>query len=92
MDRLELQGIDAFIAEARARGVSRVALRGVDEIRPVPGRGSEVVVGPQRWVDVTAYHAGVVLALRLEGALADDVERVLTAAGFVVKSTSDNIA
>jgi hypothetical protein len=79
----------------RAAGVTGVALRDVNEIRPrlLPRDGDKmpVEVGPQAWVELYAYAGGTVIAARLEGARGDDVERALTAAGLTVRRRSGNI-
>jgi hypothetical protein len=73
-------------------GVRAVGIRAVNEIRPAPTpTGEGIVIGRQRWVDVTGYHAGVLYVLRLPDADPDPIEADLEARGFTVRSRSDNV-
>lgn len=79
----------------RAAGVTGVALRDVNEIRPrmLPRDGEKmpVEIGPQVWVELYAYAGGTVIAARLEGARGDEIESALKGAGLTVRRRSGNI-
>jgi hypothetical protein len=84
--------LDALLDALSANGVRAVGVRAVDEVRPAPTPSGEgIVVGPQRWVDVTGYRDGVVYALRIVDAAPGPVEAALRARGFKVRTGSDNL-
>jgi hypothetical protein len=80
------------LSAVKSAGISGVALRDVDEIRPVRGdTPTSVVVGPTKWVELYAYAGGMVHAARLAGASGDEIEATLKAAGLTVRRRSGNI-
>jgi hypothetical protein len=90
VSRIDLETLDEFIAAVLARDARAVAMRVVDEIRPRQ-RGSSVEVGRQRFVELAAYAAGVVLAVRLDETDPDAVQATLTATGLSVRRRSANL-
>ena len=88
--RIDHESFDLFVAAIAEAGVRGVGLRSVDEIRPAP-LGEGIVIGRQRWVDVTGYKSGVLHVVRLPDADAAPVEADLKARGFTVRSRSDNL-
>ena len=90
--RIVHDSFDGFVAALVEAGVRAVGIRAVNEIRPAPTpKGEGIVIGRQRWVDVTGYHAGVLYVLRLRDADPDPIEADLKARGFTVRSRSDNV-
>lgn len=90
--RIDYETLDALLAALDAHEVRAVGVRAVDEVRPVPTPDGEgIVVGPQRWVDVTGYRDGVVYALRIVDATPGPVEAALRARGLRVRTGSDNL-
>ncbi len=86
------ESMEAFVAGLEAAGVRAVGVRAVSEVRPSPTpTGEGIVVGHQRWVDVTGYRSGVVHSLRLVDALPGPIEVELKARGFTVRTGSDNL-
>ena len=90
--RVVYESMESLLAGLAAAGVRAVGVRAVSEVRPAPTpTGTGIVVGHQRWVDVTGYRSGVVHALRLVDALPEPIEAELKARGFTVRTGSDNL-
>lgn len=91
-DRIAFDSLDTFLAALEAAGVRAVGVRAVSEIRPsATPTGQGVVIGRQRWVDLTGYRSGVLYAVRLTDALPGPVAADLEARGYTVRTGSDNL-
>lgn len=90
--RIAYDSLDTFLAALEAAGVRAVGVRAVSEIRPSPTpTGHGVIIGRQRWVDVTGYRSGVLYVVRLPDALPGPVTADLEARGYAVRTGSDNL-
>jgi hypothetical protein len=94
VQRVELASLSEFVAALAQRSVTAVAMQVVNEVRPRTETDGAVVVGRHRWIDLSAYDEGTVLALRLsddDAADPDAIERTLKAAGATVRRRSANL-
>ncbi len=91
MDRIVLASVDEFLAACAARGVRAAAMRVVDEMRPRRHEDGRVEIGPQRFVELFAYDAGIVLTALLREVPPAQIETALQSAGLKVRRRSGNL-
>ena len=89
--RQDLATLAEFLSVVEREGIRGVALRAVREIRPRKLPKHAVEVGMQQWVELTAYKAGTVFVLMLQGAEGPEVEAELKQRGLTIRAGSDNI-
>ena len=89
--RTELASLDSFLAVLAREGIAAVVLRVVKEIRPITREKHAVDVGLQKWIELNAYKAGTVYALKLAEAEGDEIERELKGRGLRVRRVSGNV-
>jgi hypothetical protein len=90
VDRVAFTSVAELVAACAARGVGAVAMRVVDEIRPRRREDGSVEVGPQKFVELFAYHDGTVLAALVRDEPAAAIESALRSAGLEVRRRSGN--
>jgi hypothetical protein len=90
--RIAYESLETFLVALEAAGVRAVGVRAVSEIRPAPTpTGHGIVIGHQRWVDITGYQSGVLYVVRLRDALPGPVAADLETRGYKVRIGSDNL-
>ena len=91
MSRQTFDDFDTFLAAIQQAGIDHIVQRVVHEIRPRPGRGTEVIVEEVHRAEFLGYRRGVVYRCEVDGARREACEQKLDARGIAVKSVSGNI-
>jgi len=90
MQRTEFDELTPFLDTLKAAGISHVALRTVEEIRPKQD-GNSVTVAPQKWATVSAYSQGHLYLVKLTGGDESALRPQLEARGLAIRHRRDNI-